>query len=188
MDDLTRYCEILRKRSAEHSEAMSRVHDLPGIMVSILRQELDSMVRVIYLLSVGDIIETKRLITQTLDGEVWTVLTEKGKFKKVTDRDMVDLSNKFQGWTLSVYKFGCAFIHLSRFHDYSISNPFNTLRHKEQADILQHLRYYHGGPQSEHPGFEELASYFPRVFEKIKSNLGYYIKELEENKFRSKQT
>ena len=33
---------------------------------------------------------------------------------RVTDREMVDLANRLQGWTASVYEFGRGFIHLSR--------------------------------------------------------------------------
>ncbi len=139
------------------------------------------MVRAIYLLSINDLAERKRLVTQTLGGEVWTVLTDKGKYKKVTDREMVELSNKLQGWTLSVYKFGCAFIHFSNFHNYNIANPFDALGTNEQADIIKHLRYYHGGPRSGQPSFDELASYFPSVFEKIAGNLECYVNELKSN-------
>ena len=74
------------------------------------------MVRVLYLLTLFDLDERKRLITQTLNGDIWTTPTEKGKNKKVPDRDMVELSNKLQGWTLSVYKFGCSFIPVSYTH------------------------------------------------------------------------
>ena len=179
MDDIKKFCGLLRKRLAEHSEAMKRVHDLPGIMASILRQELDSMVRAIYLLTISDLKERNRLVAQTLAGETWTVPTEKGKKRKVTDKDMVELSNKLQGWTLSVYKFGCAFIHLSSSHDYNISNPFDSLPPNEQSDILNHLRYYHYGPHSDHPSFNELASLFPNVFDKITSNLECYTNSLE---------
>lgn len=181
MNDIDKFCAVLRERSAEHSEAMSRMRDLPGMMASILRQELDSLVRTIYLLAIPDLNERKRLIKQTLNGEVWTVPTAKGKTKKVTDRDMVELSNKLQGWTLSVYKFGCAFIHFSNFHNYRIENRFELLEPEEQSNILNHMRYYHGGPQSNNPSFRELATYFPMVFDKISSNLECYIKDLESN-------
>ncbi len=181
MDIKNKFCEILRKRSAEHSAAISRVSNLPGIMVSILRQELDSMVRAIYLLTIKDLEERKRLMLQTLSGELWTVPTSKGKQRKITDRDMVELSNQLQGWTLSVYKFGCAFIHFSNFHDYSVSNPFESLSQTEQSDILSHLRYYHGGPDSDTPSFQELSLYFPRVFDKIAGNLECYINDLNED-------
>lgn len=184
MEPINKFCSVVRKRSSEHRLAMGRMNDLPGMMASILRQELDSMVRVIYLLTLSDLDERKRLIDQTLNGEIWTTLTEKGKNKKVTDRDMVELSNKLQGWTLSVYKFGCSFIHFSNFHDYSNENPFDLLTSEEQSNILEHMRYYHGGPNSNSPSFDELASYFPRVFDKIADNLECYIKDLESNEVK----
>ncbi len=181
MDNLQKFCELLRKRSAEHAEAMKRVNDLPGMMVSILRQELDSMIRAVYLLSISDLDERNRLIKQTISGERWTVQTRNGNFRTITDRDMVELSNKLQGWTLSVYKFGCSFIHLSNFHDYPSVNPLSLIDSEEQRNILEHLRFYHGGPTSDAPSFDELVSYFPRVFEKIARNLECYIKDLENN-------
>ncbi len=182
MDEIEKFSNILRKRSAEHSEAMSRIHDLPGMMASILRQELDSMVRVIFLLAIADLTERKRLVNQTLSGNVWSVKTAKGKDKKITDREMVEVSNKMEGWTLSVYKFGCAFIHFSNYHDYSESNPFDSLSPQEKIDMVSHLRHYHGGLHSDQPSFSEIAAYFPRVFDKISANLEYSIKELESNK------
>lgn len=184
MEQVNKFCEVVRKRSSEHRLAMDRMNDLPGMMASILRQELDSMVRVLYLLTLFDLDERKRLITQTLNGDIWTTPTEKGKNKKVTDRDMVELSNKLQGWTLSVYKFGCSFIHLSNVHDYSNENPFDLLAPEEQSNILEHMRYYHGGPNSTSPSFDELAVYFSRVFDKIASNLECYIKDLESNEVK----
>jgi hypothetical protein len=156
--------------------------DLPGVMASILRQELDSMVRVIYLLSISDLNERNRLIEQTLDGKKWTVETKTGKERQITDHEMVEISNKLQGWTKSVYKFGCAFIHLSSYHAYSSRNPIESLSDIEKKDILSHMRCYHNGPNSDFPSFEELAIFFPMVFEKIASNLECYLKELENNK------
>lgn len=179
MDDLELFCDIIRKRSKEHAEAMQRIYDLPGVMVSILRQELDSMVRAIYLLAINDLTERDRLIAQTLSGEQWTVATPNGKSKKVTDSELVELSNALHGWTLSVYKFGCAFIHFSKFHDYSRSNPFASLSLAEQTHILDHLRRYHGGPSTDTPDFDELSTFFPRVFEKIAANLECCIEDLE---------
>lgn len=160
--------------------AMERIHDLPAIMASILRQELDSMVRVIYLLTIQDLEERKTLVNQSLNGQKWK-LTRNGKNFDLTDREMVTTSNKIHGWALSVYRFGCSFIHLSNFHDYGQQNPFNHLNEYEKIDMLTHLRNYHGGPLSDNPSFMELASYFPSVFEKIKGNLECYLEDLESN-------
>lgn len=181
MDKAKIFCNNIRQRSNEHKSAIKRIADLPAIMASILRQELDSMVRVIYLLSISDLEERKKLMAQTIEGKKWTIETKKGKQHKITDREMVELSNQLQGWTKSVYKFGCAFIHLSNFHAYKSKNPFESLHATEKEDILCHMRFYHGGPNSNSPSFEEFTTYFPMVFEKITSNLEYYLDRLESN-------
>jgi hypothetical protein len=145
-------------------------------MIAILRQELDSMVRVVFLLSISDRAYRQQLLDASVNGEKWTV---KGKNASVTDRQMVDLAQSLQGWTQSVYKFGCAFIHLSNFHDYEHRDPLSTLSSDEKRDMLIHMRHYHGGPASDDPSFEELAWFLPAVFEKISSNLECYLKQLE---------
>ncbi len=62
MNNINEFCNIIRKRSHEHALAMSRIEDLPSMMISILRQEIDSLVRVIYLYSLHDTEEKNRLI------------------------------------------------------------------------------------------------------------------------------
>ena len=92
----------------------------------------------------------------------------------------IEASQQFAGWARSVYKFGRAFIHLSNFHGYNASNLLETVPNEEKKDILDHIRYCHGGPQSDNPTFQELADYFPNVFEKIKGNLECYLDDLAE--------
>ncbi|MFZ2448759.1 MAG: hypothetical protein WAW37_20545 [Syntrophobacteraceae bacterium] len=138
------------------------------------------MIRTIYLLVVKDLNERRRLIGSTLHGERWKVQTPKGKWRDVTDREMVDVAQQLQGWTRSVYKFGCAFVHLSDFHNHLVENPFDKLPENEKQDILSHMRYYHGGPHHDKPDMAELALYVPQIFEKICSNLECYLEQLEQ--------
>jgi hypothetical protein len=148
---------------------------LAGQMVSVLRQELDSMVRCIYLLTQGSQRRTL-LIDASVDGEKWS---QEGSRAKVTDKEMVDLAQTLQGWTQSVYKFGCAFIHLSGFHDYNDRDPLVQLPIEERQDILQHCRHYHGGPPHGAESFNNLVPYLPRILEKISVNLECYLVSLE---------
>ena len=183
MDVNTRtFCMVIRNRSEENRRAMhcfSTPHDVLSPAFSLLRQELDSMIRVIYLLTIEDAAERQRLIQSTLQGKKWTARTAKGKFRNITDREMVDLAQQLQGWTLSVYNFGCAFIHLSDFHNHLAQNPFEALSDLERQNILSHMRRYHGGPFNDRPDMKELASYLPQVFEKITGNLNCYLEQLE---------
>ncbi|MGD1002427.1 MAG: hypothetical protein ABSA67_17185 [Candidatus Brocadiia bacterium] len=166
------FCRQVRQRSDEHRKAVERLSGLHGQIVSILRQELDSMVRVIYLLSISDRQRRDELIEDCVAGRKW----------RVTDKEMVDLANELQSWTRSVYLFGCSFIHLSPYHDYRERDPMEMISEKERRAILEHMRSYHGGPVGDHPSFQDLAPYLPAVFEKISSNLDCYIKDLEEDR------
>lgn len=139
------------------------------------------MVRCVYLLA-QDLPRRALLIDGSVHGEKWS---QEGSRAKVTDREMVDLAQNLHGWTQSVYKFGCAFIHLSGFHDYNDCDPLAQLPNEERQDILKHLRYYHGGP---HPGaerFDDLVPYLPRVLEKISAILECYLVALEKGEVRN---
>ncbi len=162
-------------------QSFHHVHDVLSPAFAIVRQELDSLVRVIYLLALKTIPERHRLIGSTLCGEKWKVQTPKGKWMDVTDRTMIDLAQQLQGWTQSVYKFGCAFVHLSDFHNHIGENPFNRLEEAERRDILSHMRHYHGGPCHDNPEMAELVVYVPQIFDKIASNLQCYLKQLEQD-------
>jgi hypothetical protein len=181
-EDTTTFCALIRNRSEENRRAVRcfRIpHDVLGPAFSILRQELDSMIRVIYLLSIKDLTERQRLVQSTLRGEKWKVLTARGRHRDITDREMVDLAQQLHGCTQSVYKFGCAFVHLSDFHNHLVENPFGKLPDAERQHILSHMRHYHGGPYGDNPDMKELAAYLPQVFEKIADNLRCYLEELE---------
>jgi hypothetical protein len=178
MSDLEVFCRQVRQRSAEHRRAIASLYpaDAPSQLLSILRQELDSMVRVIYLLAQSDHNYRQQLIAASVNGQRWRRNDGKGH---VTDREMVDLAQHLHGWTASVYKFGCGFIHLSNLHDHEVRDGFLAVDASEREDIIRHLRYYHGGPSAENPTFVDLVPLFPRVFEKIADNLECYVKTLE---------
>jgi hypothetical protein len=181
MDNLEIFCRQVHARSNDHRNAIRLLHSggISSQIVSILREKLDSMIRVIYLLSISDMAYRDKLIKASVEGHKWT---EKGSNKPITDRKMVDLANKLQGWTESVYRFGCGFIHLSSFHDYKERDPMDIITAEEKENILKHMRYYHGGPLESEPKFDDLIFYLPMVFEKIAENLECYVRNLESGK------
>jgi hypothetical protein len=170
------FCRQIRARSAEHRGAIGALQSAPGQIVAILRQELDSLVRVIFLLSQADRRYRNELIDASVSGKKWTA---KGTHRKITDREMVDFADTLHGWSHSVYQFGCGFIHLSSLHDYRDRDPLAQIPEAEREAILSHLRNYHGGPSSESPTFNDIVPLLPMVFHKIADNLECYVKQLE---------
>ncbi len=177
MGNTEQFCKIVRQRSKENKQAiclLSRT-GLAGQVISVLRQELDSMVRVIFLLS-QTIEEREHLINLTLTGKKWKLRNN----ANVTDKQMVELADTLNGWTQSVYKFGCAFIHLSSFHDYLFNDPFENLDQGEIDSIKTHLNNYHSFPLTTELTTQSISFYLPMVFDKIEGNLESYIIHLEE--------
>ncbi len=170
------FCNIIKTRSIENKKAVDLLFHqrLFGQVMSIVRQELDSMVRCIYLLET-DLNQRQILMAQTINGERW----RNSQNRIITDRDMVNLSAQLWGWTKSVYDLGCAFIHLSNFHDYSNTNPFENLDSEEKNNIITHLNNYHGYPMTQELTFGSVSPYLSRVFEKVSSNLTCYVERLE---------
>lgn len=187
MTQLNKFCKMLRERSVENNNSFQVLfrNQLYGNCFSILRQELDSMVRVIYLLNISDLTKRELLIKKTLDGEKWSFVNHNGKNQTVTDRDMVNVANELKGWTQNVYKFGCAFIHLSNFHNYLSEDPFKSLPDSEKDDIINQMRNYHFANLNRESTLNDIIPYLPSVMDKIKGNFECEIKSLERNENKS---
>lgn len=179
MDNTEKFCKIVRQRSKSNEQAINLLSraGLTGHMMSVLRQELDSMVRVLFLLR-QTIEEREHLISLTLTGKKWKLRSN----ANVTDKQMVELADTLNGWTESVYKFGCAFIHLSSYHDYAFNDPFENLGRDEIDLIKNHLNNYHFFPMTNDLTIQSISYYLPMVFNKINENLECYVKDLEERK------
>ncbi|MGE3467974.1 MAG: hypothetical protein AB7J13_13705 [Pyrinomonadaceae bacterium] len=180
MTETEQFCQILRERSAENASAGRLLFQnrLYGQLISVLRQELDSLVRAVFLLT-KDLTTRQHFISQTLLNAKWTLPNSR---TVVTDRNMVDLTDRLHGWTNSVYGLGCAFIHLSPMSDYRNSNPFQQLEQAETNNIKQHLHNYHGFPLNDELNMDTVSPYLLQVLEKVSGNLEGYIDHLENNR------
>lgn len=185
MTETEQFCQLLRERSVENISAGRLLFNngLYGQLVSVLRQELDSLVRSVFLLS-KPLNSRQHFISQTLQNIKWTLPNSR---TVVTDRNMVDLTDRLHGWTNSVYKLGCAFIHLSPMADYRNSNPFQQLGQTEIDNIRQHLHNYHGFELTEKLNMDTVSPYLLRVLDKVSSNLECYIEHIENNRTDSTQ-
>lgn len=180
----TKFIEIVKSRNRENTVSIRVLYEngVIGNCISILRQELDSFIRVIYLGKLGDVDERQRLMQMTIDGEEWNELTINGRFRKIRDRDMVNFANQLFGYINYVYKFGCGFIHLSINHDFINENPFETLGEYDRASIVAYLNQYHGYPVENELTIENFRPFIIQVYEKVSSNMLYHLDELKEER------
>lgn len=150
------------------------VHGWWAIAGSVLRMELDSMIRVIYLLRTPG--ARDRILASCVAGEGF-----KDHGRRILDGQMVDLAVADNGWVRAVYDFGNKFVHLTDAHDYAGVDPFETYEHRDE--VIKYLNAYHGDrvrgrPLEDGSTLRDIAAYSPHVLDKITLNLRSYIKSL----------
>lgn len=185
MSEVTdKFVEIVKSRSKENTDSINLLFEkgIIGNCISILRQELDSFIRVIYLSKLGDMDERKRLMQLTINGEQWNELTINGRLRKITDRDMVNFADILFGYIKYVYKFGCGFIHLSSNHNFNSVNPFKSLSDYDKISIMNYLNQYHNFPLETDLTLDNFKPYLLKVYEKVSSNMLHHLDELREER------
>lgn len=180
MNNLEKFCTIVKKRSIENSKSIKLQieNDLYGAACATLRQELDSMVRVLFLLSKERIIR-EHLLNQFFNEEINKRWKLDGK--TVFDRLMVDKASYIHGWASMVYDFCNAFIHLSSFHYYLEDDPFLFYEQEDLQDIKRYMIQNHSFPAEKDITFESMKPYLLNIFNKINDNLDSYLQQLENN-------
>lgn len=174
---LQNFCNIVKNRSEENDKAIKLLvnNELYSNAVSILRFELDSMIRVLYLLSCDEDTRTRHL-KQFFQDQKWK---QNGKY--ITDRLMVNKAINIHGWASKVYDFACAFIHLSYYHDYYNDDPFSRMDKNNLEVIKNYMIEFHEFKKEENITFNSLKPYMLNIFHKLNGNLKCYIEDLEKN-------
>ena len=175
------YFSQAKARSKENQEAFALLHakQLFGVCIGLLRQELDTLVNLCYLEHHDSThAEAVRLMEQSAKGKKWEKVSAKGKYSRITDREMVNLASRLGGWEKLIYDFGCKLVHLSNFHIYQTNDPVASLPIEERERLIEYLKSYHSYPKTS-ISMQDVADYLPEVMAKLSRNVESCIKRLE---------
>jgi hypothetical protein len=180
-DTVTKFCELVRARSQENLHAIKLLADNGGFSISIglLRQELDSLIRVAYLCDNDASSQISlSLMNDLLEGNQWKRLTRKNKKARITDREMLNVASSIGGWVEIIYSFGCKLIHLSELHGYKTNRSQSNIPANEKEEIIQYLSCYHDYPYDDIE-VDHIEKYIPEIMKKLIDNVNYYILQIE---------
>jgi len=180
MSPVVDFVRHVEDRSKENQAAFVLLmrSGLLGPALALVRQELDSMIRVIWLIDSCTQTERARLVADALQGVHWQKTTPKGKQVRITDAEMSDAALRRHGWIKQVYRYGCHLIHLSDWHNYRHQDPTKNMPSAEREEIQDELQNFHA-EEIEDLAFSHIKMHAPYAMSKIGDNLACYLRELE---------
>jgi hypothetical protein len=169
--NLQTFIRFTEDRSQSNLKAIEALCDLQlyGQAVSILRQELDSLTRVCYLIATTDPVERQKLVDDKVSGTKWSI----------GDGQLVQRAKLYNSWATDVYFFGNNFTHLTDFHDYKVNDPLLKLSSDEKEQLRYYLHSYHQFPTDRELSFDNVVPYIQKVANKVANNLKSYLRHLQ---------
>ncbi|MET7398042.1 hypothetical protein ABZS66_31580 [Dactylosporangium sp. NPDC005572] len=174
------FAKATEERSAEHRKAITTAvgNKWWSIAGSLLRMELDSLIRVSYLRAHSN--DRAQILFACAAGLGFGIPKQDGAgIKRIPDSVMVPRG----GWEQRVYDFGNRFVHLTEAHNYTERDPFLALPEVDRKAIVEYLDHYHGGKSgvkdlSVDSPFDDVAQYAPHVLAKIAANIRHGVEAL----------
>ena len=140
------FIRMVRSRSSEHRQVMAFAteNNLLSTQMSMIREEVDSLVRVIHLFGVNDYNELADIIGNTFDQRKFGPTKADGRARRILDKSLIqDAAAQFD-WLETLYEFGCSFIHLTGLHSYQERDVFRMLSPSEREAIAEFVNHYYG--------------------------------------------
>lgn len=161
--------------------AFATEENLLSTQMSTIREEVDSLLRVIYLLGVSDYNELTDIIGNSFDQRMFGPTRADGGTRRILDKSMIEAAAAQFDWLETLYDFGCSFIHLTGLHSYQERDPFRMLSPSEQEVIVEFVNRYYRATISANSQFTEVAHYLPQIFRKVAENLERLLGDLQEH-------
>lgn len=179
MNILEKFIAQVQARSAENQKSFELLykHECYGVCIGIIRQELDSLQRVSYLIDWDNGYQFRQnafdLVSNNVQIGEWVFLNANGKKQKVRDIDMLQTG----GWEAVVYNFGCGLVHLTDKHLYRDFDPIVKMRDEEKQLTIEYLKKYHGFDKRE-VNMNDIIQYLPKIYKKIYENIECNLEEI----------
>jgi len=141
---LEEFKKIVFQRLEENQKSFDILFGLKhyGNCISIMRQELDQIIRLLFLLNSAKNVQ-KQLIESSINNHKWFVINKENKKDYITDEIISKYSESLKGWDKSIYEFGLAFGSLATTFNYGTKDPIKTMAENDRDKIYKYIIEYH---------------------------------------------
>ena len=172
------YRKLVIRRLEENHKSFDILFELKnyGNCISILCQELDQYIHMLYLLKQPQDIRD-RYIANSINDQKWYSLSADNKKKYVTDEDIDNFAMTLNGWELGIFHFKKAFNDISKNFNYMLKDPIKGLDRCEKNVIFRYIKEYHDPSFSTEYTISEFIPKLPMVFKKVADSIHRYFND-----------
>jgi hypothetical protein len=173
------YQNIIHHQLEENWTSFNILFELKhyGNCISIMCQELDQYIRILYLLKQTKGIKDK-LIECTLNNQKWFTVGIDNKKVYITEEQILEFTETLSGWEKGICTFGIIFRSLSNNNNYILKNPIKSLDENERLLLLEYIREYHQNDFPDNFDIENLIPILPMIFSKISESIKEYSNKI----------
>lgn len=173
------YTRLISHTLKENWKSFSILFELKhyGNCISIMCQELDQVIRLLYLIKSRSH-EKDELIAQAINSQKWFLLGPDRKKTYITEETLSEFAKTLTGWEKAIYEFGLAFKSLSSNYNYILKDPIKGMKDAERDKIHAYIVEYH---DKDFPADFALGNLIPElqaIFERISENLKLAMEQL----------
>ena len=178
-DDRIEYKQLINHRLEENWKSFNLLFNMKhyGNCISILCQELDQMISILFVLNRNEY-ERNHLINLSANSHRWYFLDENNKKIYVVEKDLIAYADSLKGWEKSIYEFGLSFQKLSINFNYLLKDPIQGMSEMERKQISDYIQEYHDKSFPDTFGILELVPLLEKIFTSITQRIGSYLDKI----------
>jgi hypothetical protein len=173
------YKKLINHRLDENVKSFKLLFEMKhyGNCISIMRQELDQIMKLLFLLNRNKV-ERKQFMESSIESHKWFVLNKENRKEYITEEDIAKYSESLSGWDKSIYEFGLAFGHLTNSFNYGSKDPIKSMNDIYRKMLYDYIKGYHDKDYPKDFSLDDLIPILPMIFDSISFHLQSYMKEL----------
>lgn len=170
---------MISNRLEENIKSFDLLYSLKhyGNCISIMCQELDQIVRILYLMNCG-IDSKKQLISSSINNQKWHITHIDNQKEYITDEILVNFSKSLKGWDQSIIEFGYLFKSISVNYNYGLRDPIKSMSEPDRVAIYTYIKNYHVENFPMQFSTDDLIPILPMIMKLIGEKLNDYLNAL----------
>jgi len=173
------YKKLINHRLEENMKSFKLLFEIKhyGNCISIMCQELDQIIRLLFLLnSIPS--ERKQFMESSINSQKWYRLNSDNKKEHISDEMLLKFTETLREWDKSIYEFGFSFKSLSNNFNYGSKNPIKSMSEQDREKLHSYITEYHNRDFPDDFTLDDLIPVLPDIIERISTNLQSYMERL----------